>query len=50
MGLRDSCDGFPLLEILLGFHREADPMRYLCRYHDYSLRQNQGGDQRAEYF
>ena len=50
LGLRDSPVGFPLLEISFVSSGSRPKALSLCLYHDYRLRQKQGGEQRAEYF
>ena len=50
LGLRDSCVGFPLLEISFVSSGTRPNALSLCLYHDYRLRQKQGREQRAEYF
>lgn len=52
LGLRDPCVGFSLLEIsFVSSGSRLNAFISLCLYHDYRLRQKQGGDQRAdEYF
>ena len=49
-GLRDSCVGFPLFEISFVSSESRPNALSLCLYHDYRLRQKQGGEQRAGYF
>lgn len=49
-GVRDSCVGFPLLEISFVSLGNRPNALSLCLYHNYHLWQKQGGEQKAEYF
>ena len=50
LGVRDSCVRFPLIEISFVLSGSRPNALNVCLYHDYRLRQKQGGEQRAEYF